>query len=175
MSFNTDSTKPALSSVQRNVMFTTLGLHFLTIYKAFIKPHLDCSDLICDKLFIESRHLKLESAQYSVALAITEAFWETNSNTEKLYQKWVLESLQNRRKLRSLSLFYKLHEDQSPLYLFNLVPAKLSLMKIVLMKFVFVEIISNLQTISSSNIPYFLKKGKSAWIKFVILRTHLLT
>ena len=74
MSFNTDSTKPALSSVQRNLMFTTLGLHFLTIYKAFIKPHLDCSDLICDKLFIESRHLKLESAQYSVALAITEAF-----------------------------------------------------------------------------------------------------
>ena len=28
--------------------------------------------------------------------------------------------------------------------------------------------------ISSSNIPYFLKKGKSSWIKFVILTVHLL-
>ena len=33
----------------------------------------------------------------------------------------------------------------------------------------------NLRTISSSNIPSFLKKGKSSWIKLVILTAHLLT
>ena len=40
------------------------------------------------------------------------------------YQKLGLESLQNRSKLRRLSLFYKIFKDQSPLYLFNLIPAK---------------------------------------------------
>ena len=35
-----------------------------------------------------------------------------------------LESLPNRRKLRRLSLFYKICNDQSPLYLYNLIPAK---------------------------------------------------
>ena len=35
-----------------------------------------------------------------------------------------LESLQNRRKLRRLSLFYKIYNDQSPLYLYHLIPAK---------------------------------------------------
>ena len=43
------------------------------------------------------------------------------------------------------------------------------------MKFVFVENISNLQTISSYNVPYFLKKGQSSGIKFVILTTQLFT
>ena len=46
---------------------------------------------------------------------------------------------------------------------------------IVLMKFVFVENISNLRTISSYNVPYFLKKGQSSGIKFVILTTQLFT
>ena len=44
----------------------------------------------------------------------------------KLYQKLGLEPLQNRRKLRTLSLFYKIYNDQSPLYLYNLIPAKKS-------------------------------------------------
>ena len=35
-----------------------------------------------------------------------------------------LESLQNRRKLRRLSLFCKIYKWQSPLYLYNLIPAK---------------------------------------------------
>ena len=36
----------------------------------------------------------------------------------KLYQELRLESLQNRCKLRRLSLFYKIYNDQSPLYIF---------------------------------------------------------
>ena len=102
---------------------TVLPRHsLLTIYKAFIRPHLDYCDVIYDKIFNESWHKKLESAQYYAALAITGAIRGTN--TEKLYQELGLESLQNRRKLRRLSLFYKIYNDQSPLYLYNLIPAK---------------------------------------------------
>ena len=102
---------------------TVLPRHsLLTIYKAFIRPHLDYCDVIYDKIFNESWHKKLESAQYNAALAITGAIRGTN--TEKLYQELGLESLQNRRKLRRLSLFYKIYKDQSPLYLHNLIPAK---------------------------------------------------
>ena len=35
-----------------------------------------------------------------------------------------LESLRNGRKLKRLSLFYKIYNDQSPLHLYNLIPAK---------------------------------------------------
>ena len=42
----------------------------------------------------------------------------------KLYQELGLESLQNRRKLRRLSLFYKIYNGQRLLHLYNLIPAK---------------------------------------------------
>ena len=73
-------------------------------------------------IFNEPWHKKLESTQYNVVLAIAGAIRGTN--TVKLYQELGLESLQNRRKLRRLSLFYKIYNDQSPLYLYNLIPAK---------------------------------------------------
>ena len=46
---------------------------------------------------------------------------------------------------------------------------------IIFMKFLCVEKISNLQTISSSNVPDFLEKSKFSWIKSVIWTAHLLT
>ena len=55
-----------------------------TIYKVFIRPHLDCCDVIHDKMFNENWHKKLQSAQYNAALAITGAIRGTN--TEMLYQ-----------------------------------------------------------------------------------------
>ena len=79
-------------------------------------------DVIYNKIFNESWHKKLQSAQHNSALAITGAIRGTD--TEKLYQELGLESLRNRRKLRRLSLFYKIYKDQSPLYLYNLIPAK---------------------------------------------------
>lgn len=42
----------------------------------------------------------------------------------KLYQELRLEPLQNKRKLRRLNLLYKIYIDQSPLYLYILIPAK---------------------------------------------------
>ena len=101
---------------------TVLPRHsLLTIYEAFIRPHLDYCDVIYDKIFNESWHKKLQSAQYNDSLAIIGAIRGTD--TQKLYQELGLESLRNRRKLRRLSLFYKIYKDQSPLYLYNLIPA----------------------------------------------------
>ena len=64
-----------------------------TIYKAFIRPHLDYGDIIYDQAYKESFHQKLESIQYNAALAITGAIRGTSR--EKLYQELGLESLQN--------------------------------------------------------------------------------
>ena len=45
----------------------------LTIYKSFIRPHLDYSDIIYDQAYNLSFHQKLESIQYNTALALTGA------------------------------------------------------------------------------------------------------
>ena len=51
-----------LTAVLRKLQ-TVLPRHsLLTIYKAFIRPHLDYCDVIYDKIFNESWHKKLESA-----------------------------------------------------------------------------------------------------------------
>ena len=73
----------------------------LKLYKVFIRPHLDYWDVIYDKTFNEPWHKKLEFAQYNVALAITGVSYIWGTNTVNLYLELGLESLQNRRKLRS--------------------------------------------------------------------------
>ena len=45
----------------------------LTVYKSFIRSHLDYGDITCDKAFNKSFHAKLFSLHYNVALAITGA------------------------------------------------------------------------------------------------------
>ena len=42
----------------------------VTVYKAFIRPHLDNGNIIYDETYYESFHQKLESSQYNSALAI---------------------------------------------------------------------------------------------------------
>ena len=59
-------------------------------------------------------------AQYNAALAITWAIRGTNTVKLAGIGIRVLVS----RKLRRLSLFDKIYKDQSPLYLYNLIPAK---------------------------------------------------
>ena len=44
-----------------------------TIYKSFIRPHLDYEDIVCDQLHNETFCRKVESAQYDAALPITGA------------------------------------------------------------------------------------------------------
>ena len=57
----------------------------LTIYKFFLRPHLDCGDVIYDRAFNEFFQNMLEYVQYNVALAITRAI--RDSLREKLYQE----------------------------------------------------------------------------------------
>ena len=70
----------------------------ITIYKAFIRPHLDYGDVIFDQAFNNSFHQRLESIQYNAALAITGAI--RGNSKEKLYQELGFESLQSRRCFR---------------------------------------------------------------------------
>ena len=43
----------------------------MTIYKLFIRPHLNYGDILYDQMFNNSFHERLESIQYNAALAIT--------------------------------------------------------------------------------------------------------
>ena len=55
----------------RKLHNTLPRLPLLTIYKSFIRPHLDYVDIIYDQAYTASFHQKIESVQYNSALAIT--------------------------------------------------------------------------------------------------------
>ena len=92
----------------------------LTIYKSFIRPHLDYGDVIYGQLYNDSFHQKLESIQYNAALAITSAI--RGSSREKLCQELGLESLQQRRWFEKRYYFFKITKNQSPKYVFDEIP-----------------------------------------------------
>ena len=94
----------------------------VTIYKAFIRPHLDYGDVLYDQAFNNSFHAKMESIQYNACLAITGAIRGTSR--EKIYQELGLESLQLRHWYRKLCLFYKVFKNKHPKYRFNLIPVR---------------------------------------------------
>ena len=89
----------------------------LTIYKTFVRPHLDYVDVIYDQHYNIFFHQKLESIQYNAALAITDTI--RGSSKEKLYQELGLEPLKQRRWFRKLYYFFKITKTQSPKYLFD--------------------------------------------------------
>ena len=92
----------------------------LSIYKSFIRPHLDYGDIIYDQPNNESFCQKLESYQYNAALAITGAIRGTSQT--KIYNELGLESLRFRRYFRRLCTFFKIKQTGLPSYLFNLIP-----------------------------------------------------
>ena len=81
----------------------------LTIYKTFIRSRLDYADIIYDQAYNSAFHDKLESGAIRGA------------STEKIYQELGLESLKSRRWFRKLCHFYKIFNEKSPSYLFNLI------------------------------------------------------
>ena len=94
-----------LKNVQNNVN-KTIGLlqklqdtlprtSLITIFKSFIRPHLEYGDIIYDRAYNTSFHQNIESIQYNAALAITGAVRGTSR--EKLYQEFGFKSLQQRR------------------------------------------------------------------------------
>ena len=78
----------------------------LTIYKSFIRPHLDYGGIIHDQAYNASFHQKVDSMQYNATLAITGAIRETSK--EKLYNELGLETLEKRRWYRKLCCFFKI-------------------------------------------------------------------
>ena len=77
----------------------------ITIYKLFIRPHLDYADMIYNQTFNMSFQQKMETIQYNIALTITGTI--RGSSREKFYQELDLETLQQRRWYRKLCCFYK--------------------------------------------------------------------
>ena len=94
----------------------------VTIYKAFIRPHLDYGDGLYDQAFNNSFPSKMEFIQCNACLAITGAIRGTSGET--IYQELGLKSLQPRRWYRKLCLFYKIFKREHPKYLFHLIPVR---------------------------------------------------
>ena len=95
------------------IFYRRLFFSLLTIYKSFIRSHLDYSDSIYDQAYTASFQQKVESIQYNASLAIKGAIRGTSK--EKLFEELALESLQHMR-------WHKTLNGQSPKYLFNINP-----------------------------------------------------
>ena len=91
----------------------------VTIYKSFIRLHLDYGDIIFDHAYTKSFQINLESIQYNASLAITGAIRAT-------LKELALESLQHKRWFHNLCTFYKIYKIQSPHYLYKLLPFQAS-------------------------------------------------
>ena len=78
----------------------------LTIYKSFVRLHLDYGDISYDKPNNENFQNKLEKVQYRACLAITGAIQGTSRI--KLYDELGLHSLIKRRWCNKLIFFYKI-------------------------------------------------------------------
>ena len=67
----------------------------MTMYKAFVRPHLDYGDIIYDEAYNETFHKKLESIQYKARVALSVAI--RGSSRENFYRELDLEFLKRRR------------------------------------------------------------------------------
>ena len=87
----------------------------LPIYKSFVKPNLDYSDIIYDKPFNEFCKTKIEMIQYRAALAITGAIKGTS--LDRIYHEIGLESLADRKWSRKIFFLHKVVNRPLSLYL----------------------------------------------------------
>ena len=92
----------------------------LTIYKCFVRTHLDYDNIIYDQAFDNSSHQKNESLQYNAALAITVALRGTLR--EKICQELGLKSLQEGHWCRKQCCFFKIYKNQCRKNLFDIIP-----------------------------------------------------
>ena len=76
----------------------------LTVYKCFIRPHLDYGDIVYDQTNLSFLTDTIKLVQYNAALAITGAIRGTSKG--KLYQG--IESLKDKSWLRPLCYLYKI-------------------------------------------------------------------
>ena len=95
------------------------------LYKLYVRPHLD----YCDVHVIYHKHdptfkleftKRLESVQYSAALAVSGAW--NGTNMDRLYEELGWEPLYYRMWQRQLTHFYKLVNSQTPQHLAQYIP-----------------------------------------------------
>ena len=103
--FKKQNRTAGLQSVLLKLQSVLPRITLITIYKAFLRPHLDYGHILYYQAFNNSFHDRLESVQYNTCLAITGAIRGTSR--EELYQKLGLEPLRLRCQYRKLCLFYK--------------------------------------------------------------------
>ena len=103
----------------RKLQDTLTRPSLITIFKSFIRPIVDYGDIIYDRAYNTSFHQNIESIQYNAALAITGAVRGTSR--EKLCQELGFESLQKRRWYRKLCCLFKIINNRSPRYPFQLI------------------------------------------------------
>lgn len=89
----------------------------LIIYKHFVRPHLDYRDVIYDQSSNAWFSSNIKSVQFKTALAITGAIQVFSHN--KLYQKFGLEYLNQRRWMRRLRFRYN-RGTKKPSHIHNL-------------------------------------------------------
>ena len=110
-----------------------LSRHTLNnLYKLYVRPHLDYGDgiyhipaKVCkfsNDFSLPTLMEKIESVQYSAALAITGAWRGTSC--ENIYAELGWESLSSRRWSRQMILFYKIMNNSTPLYTKEPIPLR---------------------------------------------------
>ena len=106
------------SSSKTTAYFTS---NIFTIYKLFIRPHLNYGGVVYDQHSNDAFSKQLETVQYNAALAIMGAIKGTSR--EKLYHEVLgLEYLQQRRWMSRLCLFYKVVSTKLTAYTYNFIP-----------------------------------------------------
>ena len=108
----------------RKLLNTLPRQALITIYRAFVRTHLDYGDILYDQAYKASFHQKLEKIQYNACTAITGAIRGTSK--EKIYRELGFESLESRRWFKKLCFFFKVLENKSPDYLFKVIPQRRS-------------------------------------------------
>ena len=94
-------------------------MSLVTTCKAFLRPLIDCVDIVYYQSQNESFCKKVKSEQNKTALAITGAMHETSC--DKIYQELGLKSLKSRRWYKRFSCMFKIMNKKAPNYLINLI------------------------------------------------------
>ena len=107
-------------SLLRKLYPILLRKPLVKICKSFIRLHIECGEVVYDRASNKPFHQSLKFLQFSTAFSITKTVKGTSS--EKLFQKLGLESLKSKGWLKNLCLFSKQIKEESPAYLFQLIP-----------------------------------------------------
>ena len=86
-----DHIKNILTKLLRKLQNIFARGSLLTIFKLFVRPHLNDGDVTFDQSYNNTFHQKIESIQCNAALSITGAI--RGSSRENLYQELGLKSL----------------------------------------------------------------------------------